>query len=308
MPQEPTAIQREDAVPSASQRALLERSKARAAQNADRPRPGDELRQGGTPSFADVREIGKRMQPAPGSQNPPPQALSPATVSGLQAVAAATEARVAQPEPAAPAPAADLGPETVADLLSCDLRTAARVVEILYPEKDLGPDARARKAVEARLRPLDIGQFLMNGVLTQVVQIMPPSESLRSGLVVEYQTSVDGVEAYMDRLLGDEAARTRTLRVESGERVKDVDTQMTEREYVRRTSELALVVGVRSYMGNTWPALTKQSGDIDEAAVKTRLANVRQIPTAVMQHVGNNLRWFLDRVEKTLDSATLGNG
>lgn len=300
---EPTKIQRADAsspATSADRKSVLERAKDRTR---TRDRPGDMT---GTPRFDDLASD-PRMQAAPGAGTPPPSALSKGTSQALEAVAAANKTRPAEPateeEPTAPE---DFDAESIAETLRCDLRTARRIVEVLYPEREPGSTARLRKAVEARVGPLDIGEFLMNGVASQRVPIIPASDT-QKGLEVVFATTVDGVEVVIDRMISDEGARIRHIRLSEGSD-KVVDAQMSEREFVRRQNELAVAVHVRSYMGNAWPALVNAQGLVDEAAVQKRLALVRQISAPLFVMIVNNLGWFLERVQETLDVAVLGNG
>lgn len=304
---DPKKIQREDSASPAGgreRRALLEQAKARTAAQS---RPGDMQ---GTPRFDEVVEAGRGMRPAPGASTPPPT-LSKGTSDALAAV---VEANRNRPAPAAAEetdtpkePAAEFTTDTLAETLRCDARTARRVFEVLYPEKEPGSAVAMRRAIEKRLGALDIGEFLMNGVLSQRVTIIPPSEMLKSGLEVTFQTVTDGVEAHIDRLLSDEVARIRHVRLAEGSD-KVVDAEMNQREYVRRQNEYAFAVHIRNYAGAQWPSVTKANGEVDETAVQKRLSMVRQVPSPLFALVINNLGWFLERVQETLDVAVLGNG
>lgn len=301
------AIQREDAGSPAGgpdRKSVLERAKARSRAGASE-RPGD---MENTPRF-DQLQADPRMQAAPGAANPPPSALSKGTAQALEAVAQANRDRPEpkEEEPQSEPEATDFEPEDIADTLRCDARTARRIYEVLYPEKDPGSLSKQRKTIEKRVGPLDIGEFLMNGVASQRVMIIPPSETVQKGLEVVYTTVTDGVEAHVDRLVADEAARIRHVRLSDGSD-KVIDASMTEREFVRRQNEYAAVVHIRSYMGSPWPAIVNAQGLVDEAAVQQRLAKVRQIPSPIFAMVINNLGWFLERVQETLDVAVLGNG
>lgn len=302
----PKALQREDAgSPSAAmdRKSVLARAKERSrARVGGGERPGD---MEGTPRF-DQLQSDPRMQAAPGATSPP-SALSKGTAVALEAVAQANRDRPAPPEaPEAPEEPGTLEPEDLVEVLQCDARTARRVWEVLYPENDPSGLGKQRKAIEKRVGPLDIGEFLMNGVVSQRVPIIP-SAGDQKGLEVVFTTVTDGVEAHIDRLVADEAARIRHVRLEGGSD-KVIDANMTEREFVRRQNEYAVVAHVRSYMGQAWPPITNAQGLVDEAAVRTRLEKVRQLPSPVFVLIINNLGWFLDRVQETLDVAVLGNG
>lgn len=291
------ALQREDAsgVPEderARRRSVLEAAKQRAKQRGGRPQDMT-----GTPRFDQVQEQARAMRPAPGHDTPPP--LSKQTTAALEAVAAANRQETGEaeaPEETEDEVSAIRDVDGIADVLGVDLRTARRILEVINPGKDAA--AAARAAVEARCGKIDIGEFLMNGTVSQKVPIVVP------GLEITYQTVPDLVEAHVDRLLAEEAAKIRKVR--DGDNF--VDSEMSQREYVRRQNEFALVAHIRSYNGTTWPTLVKPDGNIDENAVTKRLALVRQLVTPIFGLAINNLSWFLERVQDALDVAVLGNG
>ncbi len=304
---DPSLIQQEDARSPAAgggRREILERAKARSRANGTKgERPGALE---GVPRFDQIRSD-PRMVAAPGAGSAPPSTISRGTADALAAVAAANQSPPSDVgEPVQVDSPELLGLGDIVEILGCDQRAAKKISEILYQDRDPSGYAAHRKAVERRVGPLDLGEFLMNGVASQAVQIIPASDT-HKGLQIVYSTVVDGVEAHVDALMGDEAARIRHVRLhEGGDKV--IDANMTEREFVRRQNELAVAVHVRSYMGQAWPAITDAQGNVNADAVRTRVAKVRQIPSPLFVMVVNNLGWFLERVQETLDVAVLGNG
>jgi len=297
--------QRDDAVEqstpeAARRRSVLEKAKARA--NAPRPGP---LRD--TPRFDEVQAAGKTMRPAPGHDTPPPT-LSRGTADALAAMAEANANRTAAPaadvQDPAPrtVPDGPLDREAISELLGVDLLVASEIYSIAYPSRD--DDVPLKRRIEMRLQPIDIGEFLMNGSVTQVVPLIQPSESVRKGLNITFQTVTDAVEAVVDRLLSVEAAKIRKER--DGDTF--IDVEMSQREYVRRQNEYAIAVHVSAYGEAKWPPLLNGSGVVDEGAIQQRMAKVRQIPSPVFGMMVDNLGWFLVRVQRTLEVAVLGNG
>lgn len=296
------AIQREDAsaLPegeSARRRSVLDAAKARALAKGGRPQDMT-----GTPRFDRVEEDAKAMRPAPGHNMAPPT-LSPQTSAALEAIAAANQRSPAEEPVVEDEALPDLDMQAIGELLRVDMRTAKRIHDILHPEKD--SDTSRRRAVEKRIvNKLDIGEFLMNGTVTQRVPVIPVTETMRTGLEVTYQTVHDVVESYVDRALADEAAKIRKVR--EGETF--VDSEMSQREYVRRQNEYALATHVKSYGNTSWPAVVKPDGNVDENAMQKRIGLVKQIPSPLFTLLVNNLGWFLERVQEALDVAVLGNG
>ena len=299
MSREPTHIQRGDST-NEDAKARYQRIIARAKKKGgQRGRPEDLT---GTPRFDDVQQQAHEIRPAPGSDRPPPQALSDDTTRALQAAADATAE--AQRAPSAPAEAEEvvLTPEDIEDIFDCDRLRALMILQTAYPDREgVGTEGAIRRAIEKRCSALNIGQFLMNGVMSQVVRIIPASGG-NPGLTVKFTTIVDDVEVDLERRLADESTRIRK------DRAGSLDVEMSRQEYERRTRELALAAYINEYQGKTWPSLRTQAGVLNGDSLDQRLALVRQLPAALFTLLTNNLSWFLDRVQKELNVAVLGNG
>lgn len=271
---DPVNIQRGEG-PSDAEEAKLKDAISRAKRKGRaRVRPGD---MEGTPDFDDIAR-GQGIQPAPGADAPPTE-LSDDTRRGLDAMASAMarqpaggEEQEPEEEPASPAPA-------------------------------LTQEERIKAAIEGRLEPIDIGQFLMNNIVSQRVPII---ETSSAKLIVTYQTVHDAVEVFIDARLAEEAAEIRTVRDESGKKLYDVE--MSQREYIRRQNEWALAAQIKSYQGDAWPSPVRQNGDVNPEAMMQRLRNVRQLPSPVFALVTQSLGWFIERVGNALTAAALGNG
>jgi len=183
---------------------------------------------------------------------------------------------------------------TVRKVLDVSATKANRILEILNPEEAKTPEEIERRTVEGRLREIDIGQFLMNGVTTQIVPIIP------AHLVVAYQTISDELEVFIDEELAKEAAEIR--------RKRGADGDISQREYIRRSNEWALAVHVQSYKGTAWPASLNADGTVNRDSMQQRLRKVRALPSPVLPFLTRNLGWFLDRVQAQLNLGVLGNG
>jgi hypothetical protein len=272
---DPLNLQRGDEPSEAAERHLKKAIARAKRKGSARVRPGD---MEGTPRL-DALEDHVRMQPAPGADSPPSE-LSSETARGLEAMARSAEQ--GSHEDAEP-------PEE-------------GLPEQKAPEVPLTENQRLRKAIEGRVRPIDIGQFLMNGVVAQAVPII---DSPTARLVVVFQTAKESLEVYVDSRLAEEAAQIRQARDEAG---RSADVEMSQREYIRRQNEWALASHVKSYGGKDWPAPVRANGDVDPEAMQLRLRKVRELPSPVFAMVTQNLGWFIERVGEALTSAALGNG
>lgn len=315
---DPVHIQREDQAALSEEEQSNYRSRARAAieaakkRGAARKRPGDLA---DTPRFSELSD--RDIQPLPHSAGAPPapEELSEDTVRALRATAEATQA--SQPEnPQTDIEETGLGSlsefqneegefdlEGLQQLFGVSRLTAVQIEKLLYPERSDDPQARLRQAIEARCSPIDIGQYIMNGFVTQRVPIIEPTDS-HQGITVEFRTIPDSLEVFVDRALSEEASKTRTLR-DNGQ---SFDVEMSNREYSRRGSEWALAAYVHAYQGRKWPSHLHEDGRVNEGAMHSRLGLVRQLPSHVFGLLATNLGWFLERSIKEINTAVLGNG
>jgi len=267
-------LQRGDEPTPEAERKLKKAIDRAKKKGASRVKPGDMQ---GTPSFADLNRQAE-LQPAPGSSAPPPTTLSDGTAKGLAEMARRAEI----PDPALEDEDEDGTPEP-------------------EPEPYKTEETRMKEAIEARIKPIDIGQFLMNGTVSQTVPII---DTDTARLSVVFQTAKEVLEVYIDARLAEEAAEIRSAR-EGGTKY---DVEMSQREYVRRQNEWALAAHIRSFQGSDWPAPVKSGGDVDPDAMQIRLRKVRALPSPLFAMITQNLGWFINRVGNSLTSAALGNG
>ena len=273
--QSPVAIQRGEGPTEAEEKRLRSAIDRAKAKGRTRQKPGA---MSGTPRFDDVAA---GQVPAPHSA--PPAELSEETQEGLDAL---NEAMVRQQVSSQAAEEAD------------DEEAALPAQEV-----SLTREERIKRAVEARLIPIDIGEFLVNGTVSQRVPIIDTDSAK---LIVTYQTVREVVEVFIDGCLAEEAAEIRTVRDDAGKKLYDVE--MSQREYIRRQNEWALAAQIKSYQGTDWPSPVRSNGDTHAEAMTQRLRKVRELPSPVFALLTQNLGWFIERVGNSLTSAALGNG
>jgi hypothetical protein len=227
---------------------------ARAKANQVPDRPGDMKN---TPSFEDTQRSWE-------SKKPQKTQLSPKTTAGLSAI-------VQNNPTAETAPA----PEEEPDVRNVEDTNAS--------EDSLDESERIRRSVEARIsEKIDIGQYLVNGEVSQIVPIIP------SKLEITFRSVTDLEEAFVDAQLS---------------KNKDISA----RSFVRMSNEWALAFHIVAVNGNRWPP-TVVDGKVNEVALEKRLAHVRKLSSPVFQLITQNLVWFLERVTKGLTMEVLGNG
>lgn len=250
-----------DPAPRKDYAKLVRDAKATATASAQVP---DRLgNMSGTPSF-DKTDRSWDTRSAPKGQ------LSSQTTAGLAAI------RPREPESVPPE-------QPVQEQSEAPVLEPSENSEIQKVGADEQEDVRLRKAVEARITDrIDLGQYLMNGEVTQAVPIIPGK------LVVTFRSVTDLEEAFVDVKLAQ-------------------NREMTTREFVRKSNEFALALHISEVNGTRWPAPITD-GKMNEAAVERRLSHVQKLSSPVFQLITKNLGWFLDRVNKALTLEALGNG
>lgn len=252
------AIPLVDAPPAASRiQTALERAKARSEAAA----PVPPLQ--GTPRFD---QLPARAEAAPGPAGPPPSRVSPETEAALEALARANTATRTAPPPTRYLQSEE-APETED--------------EPTTPQSDLD---RLRAAVEARLKPLDVGQHLMGtGEVLQRVPIIPGK------LEPVFRTATAYEEGWVDAWI-----------FKQGE--------LTNRQYSRKMAEVSLAFAIHSLGAEPWPVTLDKVGRVLDEHVEDRLNRVRKLPSSVFRMLTQNMGWFVERVDKSLTSEALGNG
>lgn len=150
-------------------------------------------------------------------------------------------------------------------------------------DTEKSPEDKLKEAVESRVSKLDIGQYIMSGVATQTVPVIPEK------LVVVFRTITDAEEVYVDKVLSME---------------KDI----TNRQFIRRNNEYALATHIHSVNGNKWPVHINGQEEVDLEVMEVRLRHVRKLSSPIFNLLTDNLNWFLQRVHKELTFEVLGNG
>ena len=196
--------------------------------------------------------------------------LSPETKQGLETLARAAKAE-ARPQSA---PSMEPAPTPAP--------TKNDVVE--ETKEELSEEDKLRNAIESRLTSIDIGEYLMSGEIRQEVPIIPEK------LVVTFKTVSDQEESFVDNNISTEPKT------------------ISNRQFLRKMNELALVIHIYSVNGTKWPVLINGDGTINEQSVESRLRHIKKLSSPIFNLMTQNLAWFTDRVTKALTSSALGNG
>jgi hypothetical protein len=219
-----------------------------------------------TPALRDIPrfdqlEEGRMTAPTPETVRAQKSTVSPATAAGLQALSGAQPASVSAPE--SPPKEPEEEPE----------------------EKNESEEDKLRRQIEARLKPLDVGQYLSTGEIVQEVVLVPDK------LVVRYRSVSEYEEGWLDAHIA-----------------KQDREKMTGQQLSRMISELALAFHIHSVNNTVWPPTTDKNARVLDATMEDRLDRVRRLPSSVYVLLCQNMGWFVDRVGKSLTLQALGNG
>ena len=149
--------------PTPAYKSIVERAKARAA---ERPGPLQN-----TPRFDQLPDRNSPLDVQPVANPERQSMLSEKTVDGLKAISSVVAKAKAAEQSANDADDEMQKPEEVAEA-----------------PKELTDDEKLRAAIEARLSPIDIGQYLVSGgEVVQLVPIVPGKLEVRFRTVTEYK-------------------------------------------------------------------------------------------------------------------------
>lgn len=279
------AVQRSDP-PTTASREALERAKNRAS--SMRPEAPT-----GTPRFDEAQDASRRIAPAIGDGTP----LSPKTIEALKAAAAATaESAAAREEQAAEEKEERVASPTkhtldsVIAALGCDAATAGKVLLLLDPTTD--STQAIRRAIEKRLRPMDIGQYLMNGSISQEIEIVPKGAD-GSGLRVTLQSLTPEAELFLEQQMSAAIAAKK-------------GAEMARSEYERLQTQSIVALYIFAVNDKPWPPLSTANGSISADAFAARLNRVKTLPAFPL--ILQNISWFVERMNSALEVSVLGNG
>lgn len=208
--------------------------------------------------------------------------ISSATVEGLKALKAAQDAT--------PMPAAAPAPQPPTDELPPQDAEALEALEVLKAlNRDIMANEAERKAVEERLKPIDIAQGLMSGAFVQDVPIVPDQ------LVVQYRslTTLDHYE------------------ISAKVYLKIRDRPEFEQVVGILTGLYQTVASVAKINNTVFPAHIKREGGkmvFDTAVFDQKLEDFMAYPLALCGSLGVHGQWFDDRVRKLFTTANLKNG
>lgn len=262
-----------EALARAKEASLAERPKTEITGRFDEPVPEDMARQAARPATA-------------------PTQLSEDSARGLAAMAE-EQRRVAAAAPAAVEAVPELGDrEAALRAMNAVLDVAEQyddrprlIKEAFTALKSTPPPTPLeleRKRVEATLRKIDIGQYIMMGYIEQEVPVLSTAEvTLRA----VFRSAQDKDDEFLEREL---------------RRFRNTTPPPAPLEFMRHQTRLALALQLRSYNGTKWPSVRAADGSVDPDAFAQCVERVHAIPSHIIQRLAQHAAWFNERIEAAL--------
>ena len=151
--------------------------------------------------------------------------------------------------------------------------------QILHSEEE-------RALIEGRLKPLDLGELLKDGVIKQRVPVQP-------GVYELTLQSYDGqIDLALKRLVMTEA--------------RSVD--VGEQYLLDKHSFMSLAVGLHKINDKPYPDILDKEGVFSDELFLKKFNMVMKLPIHMLASIGVNLMWFEMRVRKLYSATAVGNG
>lgn len=151
--------------------------------------------------------------------------------------------------------------------------------QILYSEEE-------RELIEGRLKPLDIGELLTQGVIRQRIPIRPG----------QYEITLQSYEGQI------ELALKRMLMTEA----RSVD--VGEQYLLDKHSFMSLAVGLHKVNDKTYPDIVDTDGVFNDELFLKKFNMVLRLPIHMLASISVNMMWFEIRVRKLYSATAVGNG
>lgn len=150
-------------------------------------------------------------------------------------------------------------------------------------EEDMLNNDRRRKAIEARLKPMELVDLITEGEVQQKVPIVPGK------FEVTYRSVSSGEDLEIKRMLYN-------IRKE------------VPRYQVDAYSIMSLTLAIYAINGHPLPSQTDESGNFSETRFMKKFELVKKYPLQMVADLGVNYIWFDIRVKKLFTVEALGNG
>ena len=152
--------------------------------------------------------------------------------------------------------------------------------------KDIINNTEQQTIIESRCAPLDIGDLIMKGYVTQRVPILPGK------FEPEFRSMTGSEDLAIKRLVMKESK----------------GLEVSDRYLLDKFSLMAVTIGLSAINGNTFPDHRDSNNRFDEAKFWDKFNFVTNYPFHMLASLGVNYFWFDIRVRKLFVAEKMGNG
>ncbi len=152
--------------------------------------------------------------------------------------------------------------------------------------KDLLNNEEEKKAIESRLKPLNLTDLIVTRRVTQVVPIVP------GVFEPEFQSYAGGEDLEIRRMIFEE----------------NQSFGRSEEYLVQKYTLMGLTIAVRAINKKPLPNYLDAAGEFDEAAFQKKLRFISQLDFHMLSSLQANWFWFDLRVRSLFKASSLGNG
>jgi hypothetical protein len=151
--------------------------------------------------------------------------------------------------------------------------------------KDILNNPDQQKIIEAKLKPLDITDMIVNGYVTQDVPIV-------AGLTFTFR-SMSGLEDLeIKRLIMEESK----------------SLEVSERYLLDKYAFMSMTIGLTSINNKPFGDVYDQSGEFNDDKFKAKFKKIIRLPLHMLASIGLNQMWFEQRARKLYVAEKVGNG
>lgn len=152
--------------------------------------------------------------------------------------------------------------------------------------RDILNNEQQKKVIEARLKPMDVGDIITSGFIIQRVDIVPGK------FWVEFKTMDGETDLALKRLIMEDSR----------------SVEVNDRYYLDKFSVMSIAAVVHKINDKPYGDFVDQTGNFDDAKFRAKFKQIIKLPMPMLSSLGANAMWFDMRVRKLFKAEEVGNG
>jgi hypothetical protein len=152
--------------------------------------------------------------------------------------------------------------------------------------KDILNNEGQKKLIEARLKPMDVGDIITQGYIIQRVDIIPTK------FWVEFKTMDGETDLALKRLIMEDSR----------------SVEVSDRYYLDKFGLMSIAAVIHRVNDKPYGDITDASGNFDDAKFLAKFNKLLKSPMPMLASLGANAFWFDIRVRRLFVAEAVGNG